>query len=231
MISPTPIFKPFNFSQGIEWPADHVFIIPVNEYFDSIKNSFHSVLSDKECQKAICFSRAEDQKSYIVRKHFTRDILAILSKKDAKEIIFEFGRNKKPIVKSIPFNTSHSANLVAFALSSGEVGVDVEYLKEDFSYQIMLNDCFNAAEQIEITKSADPLYNFYVLWTRKEALLKANGAGINDYNLNEIDVRSALSSYADQTYKIYSSIIFERYALSTAWASNGEKINYWTLPT
>lgn len=78
----------------------------------------------------------------------------------------------------IHFNISHSGNCVVCAISSDfELGIDVEEIRpielSDFEGQ------FSEAEMLNICKSDDKLFSFYDLWTKKEAVMKADGRGIN----------------------------------------------------
>lgn len=90
--------------------------------------------------------------------------------------------NGKPYLQDYPlyFNLSHSGNYVVCAVSTQEVGVDIqEYKKADVKRlarrffsgeeQSILMACANEKEQNEL---------FYQLWTRKEAYGKLTGEGI-----------------------------------------------------
>ena len=84
------------------------------------------------------------------------------------------------------FNTSHSGSIVAVAMSSkGRLGIDIEAIRA-----VELSDFkgyFPEAEFAEITASADPLRSFYKQWTRKEALMKADGRGMH-LELSKIEI-------------------------------------------
>ena len=104
---------------------------------------------------------------------------------DAKNIVFETGANKKPFVgndiaTSIHYNTTHSGNYVLIAIGQTPVGIDIENQEPMFPYQEILTHSFNRQEISCIEQAESPLKMFYTLWTRKEALLKATGKGIDD---------------------------------------------------
>lgn len=77
------------------------------------------------------------------------------------------------------FNLSHSGDYIAlaFSLQKGiEIGVDIEQIKD--------TDCRQIAPIVFCKEELDFLYNsaqfvsdFFRLWTRKEAVLKADGEG------------------------------------------------------
>ena len=82
------------------------------------------------------------------------------------------------IEENIDFNLSHSGDFVVCALSNeGKVGIDIEEVKpinlEHFESQ------FTANEWLNITDAIDPYREFYSYWTKKEAILKASGEGLN----------------------------------------------------
>lgn len=75
------------------------------------------------------------------------------------------------------FNISHSGDLAVCAyLENGHIGIDVEAIKPT----TLLRDLFTDIEW-ELLNS-DPEHNrlFFELWTKKEAVQKANGTGISD---------------------------------------------------
>lgn len=76
------------------------------------------------------------------------------------------------------FNISHSGTLVVCAVSAtGKIGIDIELNAplnhEDFRSQ------FGAQEWEGIVSAPEPLPVFYKYWTMKEAILKADGSGLN----------------------------------------------------
>ena len=97
---------------------------------------------------------------------------------------FHVGENKKPHLNFIGpapyYNVAHSGDRVLIAISSHQVGVDIELINTDFNYIDLLPICFSNEEVQDIGNSQSPQIRFFELWTRKEALLKATGRGIDD---------------------------------------------------
>ena len=86
----------------------------------------------------------------------------------------------KPIYKNLPihFTSSHSEDLVVVAFSrTKEIGIDIEF-KKDIDLEIF-KDLLHLQEQKVLQKSKTTSALFYSLWTKKEALLKTCGLGIN----------------------------------------------------
>ena len=105
---------------------------------------------------------------------------------------FRIAEHGKPYVKMplcdemIYFNLSHCRKAVACAVSDNEVGIDVECIGR--YGERLARYCMCDEEMQRIQESADPDAEFTMLWTRKEALLKLTGEGIND------DMKTCLSS-------------------------------------
>lgn len=102
--------------------------------------------------------------------------------------VFEYGEHGKPFIighKDIHFNMSHCKKAVMCYVSDSPVGVDVEMI--DRGNESLISYTMSEEEQAQIHASSAPLTEFIKLWTKKEALLKLTGEGIND------DMKSVLS--------------------------------------
>lgn len=114
-----------------------------------------------------------------------------------------YTNNKRPYWMSsdVDFNISHSGDYVVCLLSDEmRVGIDIEKVANlsaltDFSSQ------FHEKEWKDIMQSENSLQTFYRYWTKKEALIKADGIGLN-YNLKKIDLsdRNSVISLNDFTW-------------------------------
>ncbi len=94
----------------------------------------------------------------------------------------EFSRTPsgKPYLRDVPafyFSLSHTRGAVAVAVSSRDIGVDVERLGP--ARPRVAERCFTAEEQSYIGQSDNPGRAFYEVWTRKEAYLKYTGQGLS----------------------------------------------------
>ncbi|EDP94250.1 4'-phosphopantetheinyl transferase superfamily protein [Kordia algicida OT-1] len=93
--------------------------------------------------------------------------------------ILKYNQYGRPYIsKKIDFNISHTQTLVMCAINTnGDVGIDVEKInpidKTDFY------DCWTPKETEVIYKDTTDYYTFYNYWTKKEALVKAIGDGLN----------------------------------------------------
>ena len=94
---------------------------------------------------------------------------------------FAFNEHGKPGIpgrEDLQFSISHTKNAIAVALSGEPVGIDIEQIKP--ASEALIAKTMNAAEQQTIAASARPDAAFIALWTRKEAVLKLLGTGIQD---------------------------------------------------
>lgn len=84
--------------------------------------------------------------------------------------------NGKPYLEncSYHFSISHSGNTVVVAIASVDVGVDVQYIVDDYE-KIAKRVC----TENELSKIKDK-YDFVRAWTFKEATVKCTGTGIAD---------------------------------------------------
>ena len=79
--------------------------------------------------------------------------------------------------ENFDFNISHSGDYVVCVFSTQlQVGIDIERMKP-ISLELLSNH-FNPDEWKEIQYSQNSEQSFYKLWTKKEAMVKADGRGL-----------------------------------------------------
>ena len=156
------------------------------------------------------------------------------------DISFVTGTNGKPKIKddSLFFNISHTRDSFAFALSEHFcIGVDLEALNKNLNFEPVIKRFFSKKECEFILESKRSSRNrFFLLWTRKEALLKAIGTGIVSH-LSHIEVsdkinlinRNSIEDFANVQvagqYYIYSRKLHNHY-LSVALPQKTKLILY-----
>lgn len=143
---------------------------------------FREVLNRDEIARAGRYLRKEDQDRFIISRASLRYILSKYTGIDPAAIVFEFGFNKKPYISNtnIQYNLSDSGDQVVIAIAATALGIDIEYIKPRFYYDTILPLNFTAQE-IAFISQTDSLLRFFMLWTRKEAILKASGIGLTDH--------------------------------------------------
>ncbi len=126
-----------------------------------------------------------------------------------------FERPHLPGLPAFDFSISHTDGLVACCGGSGvgRIGVDVErrvpVALEDF------RRVFTAREYALLEDSENPVREFYHLWTRKEAVMKADGRGFSlDPRL--IDCLGEPTVIAGQAYTVRSFLLSPDHACHLA---------------
>jgi 4'-phosphopantetheinyl transferase len=154
-----------------------------------------SLLGADEKDRASRFKFQRDRTRYIVSHAALRSILAAYLSVAAEELQFSLGAHGKPRLVSIQakgiiqFNLSHSNNLALIVVAQGEIGVDVEWMKEDFPVMEVAQRFFTVKEIAALAALPIRLQSeaFYKCWTSKEAFLKAKGTGLSG-ELDEVEI-------------------------------------------
>jgi 4'-phosphopantetheinyl transferase len=182
------------------------------------------LLTEQESILANRFYQKEDRYRFITGRTALRTLASKYLGVLPQDIEVSFGRNKKPFISNprtnLCFNLSHSGEWILIAFASIELGIDIEQIKTDFSIEDMMSTYFNKTEQKYIVDHPNPQYAFFILWTRKEALMKAWGTGLQD-NLQEI------SCMDDPQWRIESFRISPEYHAALVYAGVEKNINYY----
>ena len=110
--------------------------------------------------------------------------------------------NGKPYFANGPyFNISHSGKYVLMAVSTSEVGVDIEEIKNrDMSSLVRI---FNEAEAKMIKEHSD----FYYLWCAKESLIKCMGLSVSKVREIPSLPLNGLKTFKGKDYQCKSFIL------------------------
>jgi 4'-phosphopantetheinyl transferase len=101
---------------------------------------------------------------------------------------FVYNKYGKPFISSaqnrgaLSFNLSHSNDMVLYVVAQGRrVGVDIEYMREDFA-TLEVAERFFSKDEFEALKRAPIIQRtkaFFNCWSRKESYIKAIGMGVS----------------------------------------------------
>jgi 4'-phosphopantetheinyl transferase len=151
------------------------------------------ILSDDERDRAARFRFERDRSRFVAAHIALRRVLATALDADPASIVFGSGMHGKPFVavpsSSLEFNLSHSGDYALLALATGRpVGVDIERIA-DLEHDSVARQFFSAAEAAKLhgVDGGRKAAAFAACWTRKEAYLKASGAGVTA-GLDHFDV-------------------------------------------
>ena len=89
-------------------------------------------------------------------------------------------KNGKPRFASLPyhFSITHSRDLCAVALSSENVGLDLEFIDPSRNIEALSKRFFSPEEHSRLLECNNAVENFFTLWVKKEALAKLSGEGL-----------------------------------------------------
>jgi 4'-phosphopantetheinyl transferase len=153
---------------------------------DNVRDDLTAVLSEDERRRAERFVAERDRRRFVVSHGALRTILSMYTIVDTLAIAFNYGEFGKPsladeIGGGIRFNLSHSGDIAMCAVTYGcEVGVDVEEIRDDVSFEPIATQFFSAKEQRLLANvgRAARAETFTRIWVQKEAYFKATGRGI-----------------------------------------------------
>lgn len=178
----------------------HLWLIPL-ELPGQEWRAWRARLDEYERTRAERFVDQRDQERYVIAHTALRSILARYLGMQSHAVHFTWADGMKPTLATdmgsdLRFNLSHSHKLAVCAVGRNrEVGVDLEYVYHDFPYEMVVASLFSPIEQL-ILASLPPsqrVAGFYHGWTRKEAFVKALGAGLS-LPLDSFDVSLAPGS-------------------------------------
>jgi 4'-phosphopantetheinyl transferase len=142
-------------------------------------------LSWEERARANRFHFAIHREHFVVARGILRYLLSHYVEIPASRIRFTEGPHGKPELAEKPrygFNVTHSGGLAMYAVSDlREVGIDVEQHREmddlaGIARRFFAPDEVDALEQLS---PEDRQAAFFRCWSRKEAVVKAIGAGLS----------------------------------------------------
>jgi 4'-phosphopantetheinyl transferase len=148
---------------------------------------FESTLSPDERARANRFRFAKDRNDFSVGRGLLRELLGGYLGEAPTALEFSYGEYGKPFLSGarasggLSFNLSHSAGVAVYAIArERNLGIDVERINPDFGGEAIARRYFSAREVDDLLslppgKRPDA---FFQCWTRKEAYLKARGAGL-----------------------------------------------------
>jgi 4'-phosphopantetheinyl transferase len=144
-----------------------------------------SVIEHAQMQR---FLRPVDQQRFVLGRYLLRSQLCDpsvhprgLSASQAKPLVIELSPTGKPFVRDacVHFNLSHSGHWVVAAFANKAIGIDIEQIRDSLEPG-MLALALNQQELDFLMRlpANEHSMAFYRLWTRKEAVLKWQGLGL-----------------------------------------------------
>jgi 4'-phosphopantetheinyl transferase len=144
-----------------------------------------ALLTRAESDRAARFRDFRDRQAYVFAHALLRAALAHELCMSAAKSEFTAGAHGKPRLQGedaqAHFNLSYRRSAVAVAIGTAPVGVDVEWIRPGIDMLGIAGRFFTPEEQafLQAPPPGELAQRFFGLWTRKEALLKAAGLGVD----------------------------------------------------
>jgi 4'-phosphopantetheinyl transferase len=141
-------------------------------------------LQSEEQERASRLLFSADQQQSIASRGTLRLLLAhYASTEDPRDLRLAYGEQGKPYLAGshLRFNLSHTRTLALFAFAREiDLGIDVEDIQASADLNDVAEQNFAPTERAALLALPQPerAAAFYRCWTRKEALLKAEGSGL-----------------------------------------------------
>jgi 4'-phosphopantetheinyl transferase len=158
-----------------------------------------SVLTPDERARADRFHFARDRRRFIARRGYLRCLTARYLSSAPADVRFSYSTAGKPFLATdcggdeLSFNMSDSDELAFYAFTLAEtsptIGIDVERIEPEVARERIAEHFFSAYEiaTLRTLPASEQIQGFFNCWTRKEAYLKAIGAGLT-LPLDQFDV-------------------------------------------
>jgi 4'-phosphopantetheinyl transferase len=152
-------------------------------------------LSADERERAARFVFDVHRRRFVAARASLRRVLALCLDRDPAGLSFEYTDRGRPSLRlashpDFDFNLAHSGDLALLALSSRTVGIDVEQLREIPNGLEIARRFFSPREVVALKHLTENERRggFVNAWTRKEALIKAVGAGLGALEETEVNL-------------------------------------------
>ena len=180
----TPL-PPLNAAALLTEDEVHVWLMDLD--FPALSDAAMDVLlSDEEAVRCAAFAFPLLQKRFRAAHAQMREVLSPYAAMPAAALKFDKGAEGKPFLcgesKPSPiFNLSHSGNLAMLAIArSGDLGVDIEEQRKTDDLDSLAESVFAPSEYAayQCLPEHQRVDAFFKCWTRKEAVIKADGRGL-----------------------------------------------------
>jgi 4'-phosphopantetheinyl transferase len=236
-VLPTISWKKYTTGLATFNEGANIWLINVSDHIHLLSEAA-VILDEAEKERAEKYRKQEDKNRFILGRIVLRKLLAELLQCQPEEVPIVISKHKKPVLAStsaapIHFSLSHSGDYILIGISKNEIGVDIEHTDTAFEYKNVMQHSFNTEEISFINDDeSQASFNFYLLWTRKEALLKATGKGLtNKLSLiTAVDGKQEISQEViDSTnnYTISSVSINDKYIASICRLLNSGEVAFW----
>jgi 4'-phosphopantetheinyl transferase len=231
---PAPAWLVLDVNQVDVWRADLELGLP--ELY-----RLQKTLSPDELDRAGRFHFPKGQQRFIAARGVLRDILARYLGRSPAELHFSYASFGKPSLASdcaadgLRFNLSHSGSIALYTVArQREVGIDLERIEPRLAEDDIAEKFFSRNEiaRLHSLPASARLQAFFNCWTRKEAYVKARGAGLR-IPLDSFDVslapdeQAAFLSEGEFGWSLRALRLVPDYAAAVAVEGNDWQLRLW----
>ena len=145
--------------------------------------SLSTFLSADEQARAERLRAQEVRERFVAGRSWLRSVLGRYLEAEPGQVCFRYGPQGKPQLPGdgLRFNLTHSHGLALIAVGQDrEVGIDVEAIRlvpdlEGLAARYFSPEEVRSLQQVPVERRTEA---FFLCWTRKEAYVKATGAGL-----------------------------------------------------
>lgn len=184
-VAPTTTAQHMALSDVLRQGEVHLWHVQLDQSGDQVRE-LARILAADEHQRAKQYGRAQQRFQYIIARGALRSILARYLHVDPTVITFQYTAHGKPSLanesqRDLHFNVAHSHTRALIAVARSEIGVDLEYMRVIADRDRLAAASCTPRERVLLQQC--PVHEqqrlFFDIWTRKEAIVKACGYGLN----------------------------------------------------
>jgi 4'-phosphopantetheinyl transferase len=190
-------------------------------------------LSAAERARAQRFVHAPHRDDFVVARGVLRHLLAQFTQTEASALRFSVNRDGKPMLAGaaksaapLSFNLTHAHGRALIAISDGrDVGIDLEKIRGDVRAQAIARRYFADSERAAVEGAPTHLTSrvFFRYWVAKEAVLKAQGIGLQ-FPIDQFEVQfdaagSAAQIRAGEGSRLASDWSIQMLPVEEGWAA------------
>ncbi len=198
-----------------------------------------ALLNEEERARAMRFVAPIHQQRFIAAHALLRQLLASYLNTTPESIAFTHSAHRKPSLalhheSDIQFNISHTGQHAAYAFTRRHaIGIDIESFHSDPKLDVA--ERFFSPSEVATLKAASSEEQpgiFYRLWSRKEAIIKANGKGLtqplSSFSVPAVDHVETLT-LEGETWYLYPLSVHPDFAAAVAIAAPAERLAFWEI--
>ena len=184
-------------------------------------SELESELSESECRRVRRYASHRIARRFIVRRGMLRRVLGLYLHLPPHQVELLYNAHGKPLLADdistpLQFNMSDSGELAALAVGTGQpLGIDIEQLRPLPDWDALAINVFSESELNQLSQAAATSRTevFFRLWTRREAISKAEGVGLRQLSaqllVDDLEERSPPVSSSETVPRLQDNIVHE----------------------